>query len=215
MNIYKKKNRNNKKIVSNSVSGFTLVEIIVTMAIFSIIMGAVGFFARDTFYYNSLFSGGLTSYDEAKKVLQPIASEIRSASPSSLGSYSIEQASATSFIFFTDVNNDGLKERIRYFQSGTILKRGVISPTGSPLQYLTANEKITDVIPNLRNGGTPIFTYYDSNYNGSTNPLTQPVTNTVVRLLKITLIIDVDPNRPPAPMTVTTQVTLRNLKDNL
>jgi len=199
----------------NLMSGFTLVEILVTMAIFSLILGAVGLFARDTFYYKSIFSGGLISYDSANKILQPISSEIRSTSPSSLGAYSIEQASNTSFIFFTDIDNDGLKERIRYFLSGTTLKRGVIIPSGSPLQYLSGNEIITDIIPNLINGSTPIFTYYDTNYNGSTNPLTQPVSITNVRLVKITLIIDVDPNRPPLPITVTTQVTLRNLKDNL
>lgn len=203
--------KNNLKINS----GFTLVEVLVTMAIFTVIMGAIGVFARDTFYFNNIFSGGLTSYDEAKKVLQPVASEIRGASPSSLGAYNIEQATDTSFVFFTDTNNDGLKERIRYFLSGTTLRRGVISPTGSPLQYVNANETFTDIVPNLRNGATPIFDYYDTNYNGSSAPLTQPVSITTIRLVKITLIIDVDPNRPPLPITVSTQVNLRNLKDNL
>lgn len=207
-----------KRITKKNIKqnkAFTLVEVLITMAIFSIIMGAIGFFARDIFYYNNIFSSGLTSYDEAKNILQPIASEIRGASPSSLGAYSIENASNTSFIFFTDINNDGLKERIRYFVSGTTLKRGVIIPSGSPLKYLSGNETVTDVIPNIRNGTTQIFTYYDANYNGSTAPLSQPVSITSIRLVKITLIIDVDPNRPPDPITVTTQVNIRNLKDNL
>jgi prepilin-type N-terminal cleavage/methylation domain-containing protein len=207
--------KNNKRVIKNSMSGFTLVEILVTMAIFSIILGAIGLFARDTFYYDNIFSSGLISYDEAKKILQPVASEIRSASQSSLGAYSIESADEGSFVFFTDTNSDGLKERIRYFLSGTTLKRGVISPTGSPLQYLSTNEITTDVVTNLTNGATPIFTYYDTDYNGNTNPLVQPVSVPSIRLVKITLIIDVDPNRPPLPMTVSTQVSIRNLKDNL
>lgn len=205
--------KNFKKFKNNR--GFTLVEVLVTMGIFLVILGAIGLFARDTIFYNNVFSGGLTSYDQAKKVLQPVSSEIRSASPSSLGAYSIESATDTSFVFFTDTNSDGLKERVRYFLSNNVLKRGVISPSGSPLQYLSANEVITDVVTNLKNGATPIFTYYDSNYNGNTNPLTQPVSITTIRLVKITLMIDVDPNRSPLPMTVTTQVNLRNLKDNL
>lgn len=195
--------------------GFTLVEILVTMAIFSLILGAVGLFARDIFYYDNLFSSGLTSYEEAKKILQPVASEIRGASPSSLGSYSIEQASDTSFTFFTDTDNDGLKERIRYFLSDDILRRGVIAPSGSPSQYIQEDEIITDMINDLTNGVTPVFTYYDSSYNGSSEPLSQPVSVSDIRLVKITLIIDADPNRPPAPMEVTTEVSIRNLKDNL
>jgi prepilin-type N-terminal cleavage/methylation domain-containing protein len=202
-----------KNIQKNN--GFTLVEILVTMAIFSLILGAVGLFARDIFYYDNLFSGGLTSYDDAKKILQPVASEIRSASQSSLGAYSIELANNTNFIFFTDIDNDGKKERIRYFLVDDILKRGVIVPSGSPLEYLSGDEVITDVVSNLTNGVTPIFTYYDTNYNGSTPPLADPVSVLDIRLVKITLIIDVDPNRPPAPMTVTTEVSIRNLKDNL
>jgi len=199
----------------NFLAGFTLIEILVTMAIFSLIMGAVGLFARDTFYYNNIFSGGLTSYDDAKKILQPITSEIRSASPSSLGAYSIEIADNTNFVFYTDINNNGLKERVRYFLSNSTLKRGVIIPSGSPIQYLSSNEIITDVVSNLKNDSTPIFTYYDTNYNGNTSPLPIPVSVLSIRLVKITLIIDYDPNRPPLPITVTTEVNIRNLKDNL
>ena len=172
-------------------------------------------FSRNLFYYDSVFSGGLTSYDEARKVLQPIASEIRSASPSSLGAYPIEEANNTEFIFFTDTDNNGTKERIRYFLSGTTLERGVIVASGSPLQYLSANEVVTEIVHNVNNGATPIFSYYDSSYNGSSAALTQPLSIFAVRLVKITLVIDADPNRPPAPVTASTQVSIRNLKDNL
>lgn len=207
MKIIKKNLKENK--------GLTLIEILITLAIFTIIMGLVGNFARDLFYYEDVFSGGLTSYDEARKIFQPISSEIRSASPSSLGSYPIEATDATSFIFFTDIDNDGLKERVRYYLSGTNLMRGEIIPSGTPLQYLPETETSSEIIHGVRNGSTPIFTYFDSNYNGSNSPLTQPVSALSVRLVKITLVIDNDPNKPPAPVTVTTQISIRNLKDNL
>jgi len=202
-----------KKINKNK--GVTLVELVIALAVSTLILMAVTSFARNLFYYDSVFSGGLTSYDEARKVLQPIASEIRSASPSSLGAYSIEKAADTEFIFFTDTDNNGTKERIRYFLSGTILKRGVTTATGSPLQYLSANEVVTEIVHNVNNGSTPIFSYYDSSYNGSSAALAQPVSIFAIRLVKITLVLDADPNRPPAPVTASTQVSIRNLKDNL
>jgi len=136
-------------------------------------------------------------------------------SPSSLGSYPIEIAADNTLVFFTDINDDGLKERVRYFVQGTTLKKGVISPTGSPLAYVSANETFTELVHNLRNGSTPVFTYYDTNYNGTTSPLTQPVDISFIRLIKVNMIVDVDPNRSPVPVTVTTQISVRNLKDNL
>jgi prepilin-type N-terminal cleavage/methylation domain-containing protein len=204
-----------KNNIKKNSKGFTLLELLITMAIFSLIMIIVSSFARDIFNYESIFSGGLTSYDEARKVLQPITSEIRASSSSSLGAYPIETTENTNFVFFSDINSDGLKERIRYFLSGEVLTRGVIIPSGNPLQYSSGNEVLSGIVSGIRNGETPIFTYYDTSYNGETSPLSQPVSVINVRLVEITLIIDSNPNKPPAPVTVTTQVSIRNLKDNL
>lgn len=203
----------NKGISKNK--GFNMIELVIGVAVLTMMVGIIGLFARNTFYYNSIFSGGLTSYDDARHILRPMSSEVRSASPSALGSYPIEEANENNFIFFTDIDDDGLKERVRYFVDGTTLKKGVINPTGNPIQYVTSDEVITELVHNLRNGSTPIFTYYDSTYNGNTDALTQPVLITSIRLVKITMIVDVDPNRSPVPVTITTQISLRNLKDNL
>lgn len=203
------------KNVIKKNKGITLMELLVVITIFLLILGVVSKFASDIFHYEDTFSSGLTAYDEARKVLQPVTSEIRSASPSSLGSYPIEMAGGNSFIFFTDINNDGLKERIRYYLSGSILMKGVIAPTGNPLQYLSGNEINSEIIHGIVNGSTPIFTYFDTNYNGSTSPLSSPVPVLSVRLVKINLIVDDNINKPPSAVTVTTQVTIRNIKDNL
>ena len=83
------------------------------------------------------------------------------------------------------------------------------------MQYLSNTEVITDIIHGVRNNGSPVFSYFDSSYNGSTNSLSQPVSVLIIRLIKINLTIDDDPNRPPSPMTITTEINFRNLKDNL
>jgi type II secretory pathway component PulJ len=195
--------------------GFSTIEVVISLSIASVIIGSMGMFARDVFFYKSVFSNQLSSYDDARHVLSPMSSEIRSASPSSLGSYPVEIADNSTFVFFTDLNSDGLKERVRYFLSGTTLKKGVISPTGNPLSYVTANEKFTELIHNVANGGQPIFYYFDTNYTGTSNPLSLPVVLSNVRFVKVNLIIDSDPNRLPEPLIVTTQISIRNLKDNL
>jgi hypothetical protein len=95
------------------------------------------------------------------------------------------------------------------------MKRGVIESSGSPPSYNPANEKTTTIIDGLNNGSTPIFEYFDSSYTGTSTPLIQPVTITQVRLIRITVKIEKDPNKSSGPIIVQSQVFLRNLKDNL
>lgn len=196
-------------------SGFTLIEILVTIAVLGIVVVLIGNFSGDTFFLSNMFQSSLNMADEARRIIRPMANEIRSASPSASGAFSIETATDTTFTFFSDIDNDTVPERVRYFLNGTIIQKGVTEPVGIPALYPDEDEIITDVIHGIQNGALPIFEYYDTNYNGLTTPLIQPVTTSDVRLIKIIFIIDTDVNRPPAETTITTQVSLRNLKDNL
>lgn len=208
MKYYKNLNQNYKK-------AFTLIEMLVGVSIFVVIAVIISLFARNTFYFKGIFSSGLTASDEARRILQPIANELRSASQSSLGSYPLEITNNNELVFYSDINDDGLKERVRYFLNGDTFSRGVIKPIANPVGYPVVSEVITPLMSGVANGPVPIFSYYDTNYNGTGNPLTQPVSIQSVRLIKITVIIDANPSQPPAPFTVTTQISIRNLKDNL
>lgn len=206
------KNKFQQKI-NNEVSGFTLVETLFGLSIFILIVLLMTFFSRNVWIYNSFISGGLVETDAGRQVLKTVTSEIRTASSANTGAYVIAVANPSSFIFYSDIDNDGLKERVRYFLSGTSFQKGVIKPTGSPLTYNVANEKISTLIDKLTN--SILFEYYDRNYDGTGSPLPSPISIPDIRLVKITIIIDKDPNRPPAAMTFSTQVSIRNLKDNL
>jgi prepilin-type N-terminal cleavage/methylation domain-containing protein len=198
----------------NIKTGFTLIEVMVVIFILALIGVAISNFQVNVFSLNKFLSGGLTAQDEARRALKTMTAEIRPLSPSSIGSYPIAQASPTSFTFYSDIDADALKERIRYFLDGATLKKGVIKPSGSPLTYNPANEQITELIHYVVNGATPIFSYYDKNYDGTTLSLSQPVDILMVRLVQVTIMINRDPSRAGA-ITLTTQISMRNLKDNL
>ena len=66
----------------------------------------------------------------------------------------------------------------------------------------------TTIASYVNNQEEAIFTYYDNSYNE-----TGLINN--VRLINIKLKINVTPERAPMDYTVETDVTLRNLKDNL
>ena len=162
--------------------------------------------------YNSFIGGELDSVNIARTALKTMTREMRTASSGSNGAYALSLASSTSITFYSDIYDNGLKEKVRYFLNGTILQKGVLVPTGSPLAY-TGSETITTLASNVTNSS--IFSYFDKNYDGTTAALTTPVDVSNVRLVKITITTDSDPNRPPSPITSSTQISLRNIKDNL
>jgi type II secretory pathway component PulJ len=204
-----------KNIWQKSKSGFSLIETLIAFSVFLLLLDSIWVMYKNTNDTNNILTSGLNTQMEVRRAFALMTANIRSASPSSIGAYTIAAASSTAFIYYSDMNNDGLKERIRYFLSGSILKEGIIEPSGSPLTYNIANEKIYDIIHGLDNGASPAFSYYNKNYDGFTAALAAPINIPDIRLIKINLIIDADPLVGPGAATFTTQVSIRNLKDNL
>jgi hypothetical protein len=152
----------------------------------------------------------------ARKSIDIMVKEIRKASPAENGSYPIDYASDQSLIFYSDIDADGLFERVRYFLDGTELKKGVIKPTGFPAQYI-AFENISTIAKYVRNGPTPTFYYYNSGYPTDTthNPLSTPAAVNQVRLIRIFIKINVDITKAPVDYILISNAQIRNLKDNL
>ncbi len=204
-----------RKAVRGLQKGMSIAELIIVIGITSLLIVAMGSFQRDILYFAGFIEKGLSGTQDARAILRTMTREARAALPSSIGAYPIFEAGNQSFTFYSDIDNDGLQERVRYFLSGTDLRKGVIKPSGNPLQYNPASETFSTLARDVRNGGQNLFDYYDANYDGTTAALTQPVSVSVVRLVKVTVIIDADINRAPSPKTFMTQVSFRNLKDNL
>jgi prepilin-type N-terminal cleavage/methylation domain-containing protein len=197
-------------------AGFTLLEVLVAVGIaFLIGLGVTTMFV-DTFRLNRSISENLDINGEARRAIKIIVAETRTASPSSLGAYPIDQVGTSSLIFYSDIDSDPHKERIRYFLQNTTLKRGVTDPSGSPLVYNTATEKITEMVHDIQNSSTsPLFSYYDDTYTGSESALVAPISVSVVRLVGVNMIVRRDAEASSTSRVYTTQVSLRNLKDNL
>lgn len=88
------------------------------------------------------------------------------------------------------------------------LRKGVIEPTGPPVQYPLNQEKISFISYYVRNA-PPIFEYFDSQGNKITD---YPARLVDTKLMKVYLVVNVDPNRPPYDFELESLVQLRNLK---
>ncbi len=200
---------------------FTLVEVITTVAIFSVIMIAVSAFEYNVLDYNRSGSTSLTNLEEIQSLLKTMTRELRSMEPGDDGAYPIIAAATSSVTFFANVDGDTSKEKVRYYigtttTTRTTVFRGVIDPSGVPATYNPSSERIKTLVTGVRNAtNTPMFTYYDGMYAGTSSPMTYPLTLTSIRMVGVTMTVDTDPLRSPVTKTFTSQASLRNLKDNL
>lgn len=195
--------------------GFTLLETVITVALFVGLALVAGRLGCDLWVNRALVENSLTAETEARSAVKNLVAELRGATAGDNGAYTLVLASSTAITFFSDVDGDGHKEEIRYFVSGTDLKRGLIKPSANV--YLTANEKIITVAHNL-SATSSLFSYYDNdddNWLASSTPLVWPFDLSLVRLVKLSLSLQPDPNRPFGDREFESAVTIRSLKDNL
>lgn len=202
-----------KKSHFSRLPGLTLLEVVIVLGI----IGIIG-----TIVYQFVVSGNrifVQSRDQAlaqdtlRKAIDSIAQELREAQTADNGAYLLEGGNAQFITFYSDIDDDNERERVRYFIEGTNFKKGVIEPSGAPAQYPLENETITTVVSDIRN--QDIFTYYDENYTGSEASLPLPLNISQVKLVHLRFDADVNPSQPPPPITLETSVMIRNLKTNL
>lgn len=198
--------------------GFTIIEAVVSMAILLMIGTGIIAFERSVLTNTKVMQAQLTAQQQIRKTLAGFVADLRSATQSSGGAYAIDTAATSTLIFYANIDSDASIERIRYFVATGTLRRATLKPTGTV--YNTANEKISTIVKDFANPtSTPIFTYYDTGYDGftssSTDPLPVPINIPSIRMIKMSLVVNPNGVRAPVMQTYVTQVSLRNLKDNL
>lgn len=197
------------------MKGFTLIETIVVILIFSLAMGAIAGLVVMLYRTHSYTREQSLAIDEARKGIEIMVREIRGAETGEDGAYQIWQTENFEFGFYSDVDRDGEAEKVRYFLDGTDFKKGVIEPVGIPATYPTSTESITTITQYVRNlvatstcTATTTFRYFDKNGD----ELPPPARKKATKLMEVCLVININPNRPPQNFELKSRVELRNLK---
>ena len=191
--------------------GFTLLEILISMAILTGVVFAISSFGLDAFDFGIFLGENLTAQQEIQLTLKSMTSEVRAMTQSVSGSYPIESASQNSITFYSDIDGNCLSEKIRYYLQGNTFYKGTIEASGNPLIYDIANEKVSEMIHNIYAPAGNIFSYYDGDYSGTEPELPFPVNIPEIRLVEISITVDSNPVNPTSRINFSTSVNMRNL----
>jgi prepilin-type N-terminal cleavage/methylation domain-containing protein len=186
---------------------FTLVETLVVIFIFTLAMGAVSGFIVLGYRTQSYTWEQSQAIYEARKGIETMVREIRTAQNGEDGAYVLWQTENYQFGFYSDVDRDGQIEKVRYFLEGTNFKKGVIEPVGIPVTYPTSSEEFF-IISQYVTSTLPFFRYFD----GEGEELSIPARKKDTKMMEVNLVINVDPNRPSQNFALKSRAQIRNLK---
>ncbi|MFA6159728.1 MAG: prepilin-type N-terminal cleavage/methylation domain-containing protein [Parcubacteria group bacterium] len=208
-----------KKNIQRKLKGLTLIEMMMSIAIFT--MGIAGFtllFSK-TWKTNSYVLEMGQSSMNASQGVNKIVDYIRRTKQADDGAYPVRSANGNELVLFSDYDKDGATERLHFYKSGQNILMGVANPTVTlPKTYPASDQEIITLVSNVVNQtDEPIFHYYNKDYPGDTvnNPLITPVSSHLVdiRLIKIYLEINTNPNKLPNNVKIQSFVEMRNLND--
>lgn len=206
-----------KNKIAKNKKGMTLVETIVAIGIF--VIGIEGFallFLKNWEINKFVIEEGEASL-KASQGVQRTVDVIRKARQADTGAYLIDSANDNDLIIYSDYDNDGDTERIHYFLDGQDFKRGIADPQGAPVSYPVGDQMVNVVVDHVTNDvSVPIFSYYNRDYPAdiTNNPLTTPVGNiNEVTLIKVHLVVNIDPVHAPNNINFQSLARLRNLNE--
>lgn len=199
--------------------GFSLVEILIVVAIASAIVFVVSGLGSNTSVLNSLVGRELQQKSDIDQTLQSMTTEMRSATQSAAGGYPIVSAGTSSFVFYSNGANGGITQWVDYYLASSSIWMATIQPvgTGTLTTYPTSSEVVTDLVDNVEEpASTSLFLYYDDSYIGPTSSaMTSTSDVTPIRLVGFSFYIAAQSSTSPAPQYYSRLVDMRNLRDQL
>lgn len=196
----------------------TLVEVLVAIAIMLIAMeGFTLLFVKSWSANKFILEEGLASA-AASRATNKIITQLRSVRQADNGDFPVESGSDFDLKVYIDIDDDGVTERVHYFLDLATdqLKVGVTNPVGTtPITYPESDDTVS-ILTNyvVNENANPVFYYYNKNYPGDTvnNPLAIPINIEDVRLIRVHLMVNIDPIRAPNNINIESFADLRNLK---
>ena len=195
---------------THSQKGLTLLEAVIFLGILILIISAVVATLRYVYRGQRFVFEQADATRSARSGIEQTVRHLREASYADNGAYPIVAMDNTSVTFYSDYDNDGRIERIRYFLDNTYFKRGIIESAGDPPTYNSGSEVVTVISENVRNTavGTQLFTYYDR----SGAIMSDYSDLDALAFVVVRLVVNLHPERAPDDFELRSSASLRNIR---
>jgi type II secretory pathway pseudopilin PulG len=195
-------------------AGMTFVELIVAIALYTVLIALVFTTAQALYFYNAASFAQSNEVEHAKRGMFRWSQDVREMTYAEDGTFPIVVKEPHRVGFYSDIDKDNSVEYVEYRVATTTLYKRTYNPTGNPPVYNLSSpdqQEILSLYVQNINQSTSTFYYYDSDgVSLGTGALL-----TDVRYIKIQLIVNIDPIRDPGEFLIRSGVAPRNLKDNL
>lgn len=142
--------------------------------------------------------------------VKDIIRDVRSSVYGEDGSLPLVTIASSTLTLYTDTDLDGRIERVRYFLSGTTLRKGVVEPSATS-SYSSGSEVVSDYLRNVINfaSSTSVFKYYTA----TSTQVTSQSRILDVRRVEVNVIAQNRVGQKLGTITLTSSASVRNLKD--
>jgi hypothetical protein len=192
----------------------TLVEAVVAVGLFTVLSLAITTSMASLYEYNAYTIEQANEIDNARRGITQWSRDAKELTTAEDGTYAIAVIEPHRFGYYSDTDLDDTVEYIEYILATTTLIKYTYNPTGTPASYdLTSPDSeqiLSEYVQNI-NQGTSTFLYFDD--VGTALSSTSPIID--VRLIRMQLIVNIDPNRSPGEFMLRSSIAPRNVKDNL
>lgn len=194
--------------------GMTLVEAVVAVGLFTVLSLAITTSMASLYEYNAYTIEQANEIDNARRGITQWSRDAKELTTAEDGTYAIAVIEPHRFGYYSDTDLDDTVEYIEYILATTTLTKYTYNPSGTPASYdLTSPDSeqiLSEYVQNI-NQGTSTFFYFDDfgNALSSSSPIID------VRLIRMQLIVNIDPNRSPGEFMLRSSIAPRNVKDNL
>jgi len=196
-------------------TGFTLVESLVVIALFSILAVAIGNSIHSLYRHNAYTFSQAYQVQNARTGVQSLVRDLREMTFADNGAFPLERMETHFIGFYSDIDRDNSVEYVEYELIGTsTLEKRVYNASGTPPTYQTATPDetftVAEYVQNI-DQDVDTFNYFDA--AGTAVASTSGLTD--VRYIETRMIINIDPVRDPGEYMLRSSAALRNVKENI